>query len=57
MIAGYLGSIDRFDGAIGDYAVGYANQVEKDYETFVDAVRKGRLKTDQSPNRLAAAVR
>jgi hypothetical protein len=57
MIAGYLGSIDHFDEAIGDYAVAYANRIEKDYETFVSAVRKGRLKTDLSPSRLATALR
>ena len=57
MIAGYLGSIDHFDEAIGDYAVDYADQVERDYETFVKAVRTGRLKTDLSPSRLATALR
>jgi uncharacterized protein (DUF2252 family) len=57
MIAGYLGGIDHFDEAIGDYAVGYANQVERDYETFVKAVHNGRLKTDLSPSRLATALR
>ena len=57
MIAGYLGSIDHFDEAIGDYAVGYADQIERDYGTFVKAVRKGRLKTDLSPSRLATALR
>jgi uncharacterized protein (DUF2252 family) len=57
MIAGYLGSIDHFDEAIGDYAVGYADQVERDYETFVKAVRSGRLKSDLSPSRLATALR
>ena len=57
MIAGCLGNIDHFDEAIGDYAVAYADQVEKDYETFVKAVRKGRLKTDLSPSRLATALR
>jgi uncharacterized protein (DUF2252 family) len=57
MIAGYLGSIDHFDEAIGDYAVGYADQVERDYESFVKAVRSGRLKTDLSPSRLATALR
>jgi uncharacterized protein (DUF2252 family) len=57
MIAGYLGSIDHFDEAIGDYAVGYADQVERDYATFVKAVRSGRLKTDASPSRLATALR
>jgi uncharacterized protein (DUF2252 family) len=57
MIAGYLGSIDHFDEAIGDYAVGYADQVERDYETFVKAVRSGRLESDLSPSRLATALR
>ena len=57
MIAGYLGSIDHFDEAIGDYAVGYADQVERDYETFVKAIRSGRLKSDLSPSRLATALR
>jgi hypothetical protein len=57
MIAGYLGGIDHFDEAIGDYAVAYANEVERDYKTFVRAVRRGRLKTDVSPSRLATALR
>jgi uncharacterized protein (DUF2252 family) len=56
-IAGYLGSVDHFDQAIGDYAVAYADQIEKDYESFVKAVRSGRLKTDLSPSRLATALR
>jgi uncharacterized protein (DUF2252 family) len=57
MIAGYLGSVDHFDEAIGEYAVAYADQVERDYATFVKAVRSGRLKTDVSPTRLATALR
>ena len=57
MIAGYLGSGDQFDQAIGDYAVAYADQVERDYKTFVKAVRSGRLKTDLSPSRLETALR
>jgi uncharacterized protein (DUF2252 family) len=56
-IAGYLGSIDHFDEAIGDYAVAYADQVEADYDTFVKAVRRGHLKSDLSPSRLEAAIR
>jgi uncharacterized protein (DUF2252 family) len=57
MIAGYLGSIDHFDEAIGDYSVAYADQVERDYATFVKAVRKGRLKSDLNRSRLATALR
>lgn len=30
MIAGYLGSTDRFDEAIGDYTVAYVDQVQRD---------------------------
>ena len=56
-IAGYLGSTDQFDQAIGDYALAYADQVERDYETFAKAVRNGRLKSDLSPSRLATSLK
>jgi uncharacterized protein (DUF2252 family) len=57
MIAGYLGGGDQFDEAIGDYAMAYADQVERDYATFVRAIRSGRLKSDLSPSRLETALR
>jgi hypothetical protein len=57
MIAGYLGSSDKFDKAIGDYAVSYADQVERDYATFAKAISSGRLKSDVNPNGLASALR
>lgn len=57
MIAGYLGKSADFDEAIGDYAVAYANQVERDYATFALAVRSGRLKSDLSEDELATAIR
>jgi uncharacterized protein (DUF2252 family) len=57
MIAGYLGKSDQFDEAIGDYAVAYADQVERDYAAFVTAVRNGRLKSDLSPRQLETALR
>jgi len=57
MIAGYLGSKDTFDEAIADYAVAYADQVERDFATFSGAVRNGRLKSDLSPSDLATALR
>jgi uncharacterized protein (DUF2252 family) len=57
MIAGYLGGSDRFDEAIGDYAVAYADQVERDYATFAKAVRSGRLKSDLSPSKLETILR
>ena len=45
------------DSAIGDYGVAYADEAERDYKTFVKAVRSGRLKNDLSPSRLATALR
>jgi hypothetical protein len=57
MIAGYLGTRGHFDQAIGDYAVAYADQVERDYATFVTAVRNGRLKSDLSPRQLETVLR
>jgi hypothetical protein len=43
MIAGYMGSGGTFDEAIGDFAVDYADQAERDYQVFVQAVREGRV--------------
>jgi hypothetical protein len=57
MIAGYLGKSDAFDEAIGDYAVAYANQAERDYATFALAVRSGRLQSDLSDNELTTMLR
>jgi hypothetical protein len=42
-IASYLGSGDKFDRAIADFAEAYADQNERDYETFAKAVDSGRL--------------
>jgi uncharacterized protein (DUF2252 family) len=42
-IASYLGAGDAFDRAIADFGTAYADQNERDYETFVAAVNSGRL--------------
>jgi hypothetical protein len=42
-IAAYLGKSDVFDRAIGDFAVAYAEQNERDYDALRDAVSSGRL--------------
>ena len=42
-IASYLGGSDNFDRAIATFAKSYADQNERDYETFLDAVHAGRL--------------
>jgi uncharacterized protein (DUF2252 family) len=43
-IAEYLGETDAFDKSITDFSERYADQNEKDYTEFVDAVKSGRLK-------------
>jgi uncharacterized protein (DUF2252 family) len=42
-ISGYLGGGGQFDDAIGDFAVAYADQAERDHATLKAAVRKGRI--------------
>jgi uncharacterized protein (DUF2252 family) len=42
-IAQYLGEDDRFDRAITDFTRRYADQNERDYQAFADAIRSGRL--------------
>jgi uncharacterized protein (DUF2252 family) len=56
-VAGYLGKSDAFDEAVGDYAIAYADQVERDYEVFVKAIRSGKVKTDLSSSDLETAIR
>lgn len=43
-IAGYLGAGDRFDRALADFAVAYADQTERDHQELVDAVKAGRIR-------------
>jgi hypothetical protein len=45
-ISGYLGKSSRFDRAVADFALAYANQNEADYTAFLKAVRAGRLHAD-----------
>ncbi len=40
LISEYLGSSDRFDESIADFAEAYADQNERDYREFVRAVRR-----------------
>ncbi len=42
-IASYLGQGDMFDRAIASFSSDYADQNERDYETFTAAVKSGRL--------------
>ena len=43
MIAGYLGSSDRFDRAIEEFAVAYANQNQHDYQRLLNAIERRKL--------------
>ncbi|HVM78669.1 MAG TPA: DUF2252 domain-containing protein [Stellaceae bacterium] len=42
-IAGYLGGSDAFDQAIGDFALAYADQAERDHAALKAAVRSGKV--------------
>jgi uncharacterized protein (DUF2252 family) len=42
-IAAYLGKNDKFDAAMTDFSSRYADQNERDYEAFLEAIRSGRL--------------
>ncbi|MGH8971017.1 MAG: DUF2252 domain-containing protein [Actinomycetes bacterium] len=46
MIAGYLGSSDKFDAAMTRFAEAYADQTERDHQALLEAVRRGDLPTD-----------
>jgi uncharacterized protein (DUF2252 family) len=56
-IAGYLGNGSVFDDAIARYALAYADQVEKDYETFKAAIKSGRFPVETLPSETEEAIR
>jgi len=43
LMSGYLGKSDTFDQAIGDFALAYADQNEKDHAALVAAVKAGQV--------------
>jgi len=43
MIAGYMGASTAFDDEVGEFAMEYADQNERDYRAFVKAVKEGRI--------------
>jgi len=43
IISGYLGQSDRFERAVTDFAVAYADQNARDHEALQRAVREGRI--------------
>jgi uncharacterized protein (DUF2252 family) len=42
-ISGYLGKGEAFDEAMGEFAVAYADQTQRDHAALVEAVRQGRI--------------
>ena len=56
-IAGYVGTTSVFDEAIADYALAYADQVERDYESFRVAIRAGRFPIETLPSETEQALR
>lgn len=56
-ITGYLGAASVFDEAVADYALAYARQVEKDYESFRAATRAGRFPIVTLPSETEQAIR
>ena len=43
VLAAYLGKSDKFDRSITDFSQRYADQNERDYQAFTEAIRMGRL--------------
>jgi uncharacterized protein (DUF2252 family) len=43
MISGYLGNSSRFDDAVSNFAVAYADQNERDYQALLEAIRAGKV--------------
>jgi len=43
MISGYLGNSSRFDDAVSNFAVAYADQNERDYQALLEAIRAGKI--------------
>jgi len=43
LISGYLGKSNEFDRAIGEFALSYADQNERDHALMVDAVKTGKI--------------
>ena len=47
-IAGYMGKTEVFDEAIAKFAVAYADQTERDFASFLKAIRAGRIRASSS---------
>jgi len=46
-ISGYLGRSDKFDRAVADFSIAYADQSERDHKVLLKAVRDGRIEVSE----------
>jgi uncharacterized protein (DUF2252 family) len=46
LLAGYLGSSTAFDESLAAFALAYADQNDRDYRSFLDGVRSGRIQAE-----------
>jgi uncharacterized protein (DUF2252 family) len=46
-ISGYMGASDKFDEAVADFCIAYADQSERDHNRLRKAVREGRLEIER----------
>ncbi len=46
MLSGYMGRSDAFDQAIADFSLAYADQNEKDYDSFKKAIKSGKIASE-----------
>jgi hypothetical protein len=46
-MAGYMGSGTVFEGAIGEFALAYAEQTERDWNAFLGAIKAGRIVAEE----------
>ena len=46
-ISGYVGKSDKFDEAVADFSVAYADQSERDHKILMKAVREGRIEIER----------
>jgi predicted alpha/beta hydrolase len=48
-LSGYVGTSGRLADSLADFASSYADQCERDFEAFMQAVRAGRLPAETEP--------
>jgi hypothetical protein len=51
MVSGYVGNGAAFEEAITDFAVAYADQTEKDWNSFLAAIKAGRIVAAAPPGK------